>query len=479
MFGKYKHNLYLLSILTIFVVCFSGLVIFAYRGYYTRYFADDYCLALDTFNRNVFQYIDWGFRTIAGRFSFLFVFWLAAQGGLSMAQYLPFILLSIWLMTTYWAVLPWAQWLIASYPRLFATMLSCLLVFSCLAAMPDLDESFYWMTGALVYTLPIIAFTVFGGLLTRILLVPNFNIVLAICATFITCLTAGALSDMFSGIQLIVLALMWFVVALITWRSKSTTAWRVIIVLTVGLLGALISFIIVLQAPSTVLRFNYFPQTLTYGRIILRSLNWSLKLSLEAIRNYGIIYLSVLLLPAFLIFLARSQQKINENICRNRKIVLQVGIVIVVFTYLITLACNGLSVYSTTTGPISRTVAIPTFFWVIGCIGLGSVIGLLFPFQRLPVLAIFVFVIMLCVSPLLNIRSVAAHIQPAQTRASMFDLRDSFLRASRAKNNQVEYIALNKYPRRFGDTYPGDDFAELWVRDCAARFYGFYNLFIK
>src|SRR5438552_14945858 len=95
----------------------AALVAYAYRGWFSRYTADDYCTAgLERVAGFVGAQINW-YEAWSGRMTYYFVVGLVEYAGPGIVQVLPAIALLAWLVVGAWSLLPVATQLCWPWPR--------------------------------------------------------------------------------------------------------------------------------------------------------------------------------------------------------------------------------------------------------------------------------------------------------------------------------------------------------------------------
>jgi len=141
------------------VVFLCGLAVFAYLGYYNRYWADDWCYNLD-FKKLGFWGTMYGYTNIttyaANRFSLTFFSGLFYFGGLPGVQLMT-LLVIIFLTGGLYKLLENINVLASfSFSKLQTLFMTAVIVFYSIYTAPHLYQSLYWRSGLLPYTAPIV-----------------------------------------------------------------------------------------------------------------------------------------------------------------------------------------------------------------------------------------------------------------------------------------------------------------------------------
>lgn len=143
------------------------LAVHAYNGSFSRFIADDYCMAGDVRARGVLGAALYWFDAIAGRYSQALVYNSAVALGPTFSSVLPALLLIAWLAALTWAMCQGARLLRLERPLLAAALLAAALVYAALDGSPALIQSLYWTSGAIPYAVPLILLTLLLSLLLR------------------------------------------------------------------------------------------------------------------------------------------------------------------------------------------------------------------------------------------------------------------------------------------------------------------------
>lgn len=141
---------------------------YAELGRYTRYMADDYCMAYVAqaagfLGAQRYWYVEW-----SGRYTYTLLVGLTELFPGALVPLLPGLVLAAWFAALAWAAaaLPLAAepWL----RRALALLASGLIISTTLAALPNLTQSLYWRGGVLTYIAPLACGTLLAGGLLRV-----------------------------------------------------------------------------------------------------------------------------------------------------------------------------------------------------------------------------------------------------------------------------------------------------------------------
>lgn len=235
----------------------GALLAFAYVGHFTRYMADDYCIAVDLRTVGFMKAQANWYMTWTGKFSYMLALSGAELIGPVIVPFLPLLALIVWLAGAIWSLHQIA--VVAKWPYPFRTslLLSGLFVFATLNSAHNLVQSFYWQTGMLGYTPPLICLTISIGLLSYVIrrrLHGRLAPLLVLLSAVITVL-AGGLSEVYAVLQTgaLLLALIAF------WFFSSPSLKRAALPpLLVNLTCSLITLLVVALAPGNQVRQSAF-----------------------------------------------------------------------------------------------------------------------------------------------------------------------------------------------------------------------------
>jgi hypothetical protein len=129
----------------------ATLAVYALCGMFTRYVADDYCMAASLRHYSWVAAQSHWYETWSGRFSATALSTLAAFGGPMADRALPGLMIASLLLVS-WLVMRH----IAGLDRLAALALGAVTTYAVIRTAPDVTESVFWLTGASTYMPPMI-----------------------------------------------------------------------------------------------------------------------------------------------------------------------------------------------------------------------------------------------------------------------------------------------------------------------------------
>jgi hypothetical protein len=223
------------------------LAVYAWRGWFARYTADDYCTAglqraLGFLGAQAFWYETW-----SGRYSYYFGTGLVEFTGAGAAQVLPAIALAMFVIAGAWALWPVAVQHHWPWPALSATLGSAAVVLVCLQGAPQLEQSLYWQTGMLTYLLPLVLMTVWAGWLARRVRAARSPSRRELVFSGVFLFIAAGVAETSLAVQVPLLVL-GTALAFVSDRSKARAA--ALTLLITGLAASLIGAVVVVAAPG-------------------------------------------------------------------------------------------------------------------------------------------------------------------------------------------------------------------------------------
>ena len=239
----------------------------AYLGTFTRFHADDFCMAADARSLGLAGLLAKWYTGWTGRFSYLLVRGLLGLGGPALASAGPALLIAAWLAALSWALFPLAKRLVLSKPALKATLTAGLILVTLFSALPNLFQSLFWQDGMANYAIPLPLLTLNLGLILRAWLEKPRRF--APAEAGLLALFSGGFAEAFSAFQVAV-----FVLALLATlpapKSENRRALRAM--LSAALAGSLLALLLVVLAPGNLIRQEVAGQSSAFGHIVLFSM---------------------------------------------------------------------------------------------------------------------------------------------------------------------------------------------------------------
>ncbi|MFN0122897.1 MAG: DUF6056 family protein [Blastocatellia bacterium] len=345
-------------------------LLWAWLGGAVRYMADDYFTAALLAREGFLESQRLTYMTWTGRYSFTCAVNLAELAGPWMAGVLPALLLLIWVPLAVWAVAAMLPRRAGRPQYNAAAVLGVLLVFLTLNGSLNIAQSFFWQTGSLTYTAPLIFLMGLMGVMAHGIrgALAEKNARTAGVAVFLLALVAGGFSDAFVFLQLALAAL----ALCIGYAQHNVGEGRREIrrLLWMFFLGAATAFLLVTLAPGNAVRRAGMPAPPTP----LVAIWWSLKFLAVFVAKY--VWLSPLsclltvLFPCWLTWSGMVDPGISDRARIRRWLwIVPAG------ALALALACVIPAAWATSVSLPNRAWIIPEFVLVAAAIVQGLLLG--------------------------------------------------------------------------------------------------------
>ena len=462
------------TVLLCLAVAVIGLAVFAYLGFYNRYWADDWCYNDDFKHQGIIKsigtYFD-GENPHRGyppnRYSFTMMSGLLYIPGLLGTQILSALTILLWVIALVWIAYNLNRFKSLTTGPLIL-LAGALLLFYTLYLSPHRFQILYWRSGVLPYSWTIISGLYILGLITSQLTreQPSKGI---IYATGLIAFLGGGFSEigsafLFSGITLLLL---------VTWYEKRRSKeWAVktystILTAWVFLLIALIA-LAVSPSNSRYIDLNRNPNDPYLVPF----------LSLRYASDFILYSLLGLPLPHAILFVAFVGIGILSRTSDNRPLEMRSSawaiLLTVLVTYLLVTTIEAPTTYLYSAPPDPRGHSLARFVVLAGMAIVAWIIGSTIstgPNKSLTILP----AILLLVCSAYTLRAtlnVYRELPGFIERAQLWDLRDEQIKDSIAQGiSQIEIVAIDTKDINTRDIIRSEAFGK-WVTDaCGVQFY--------
>ena len=267
-----------LGLLLALVFATAAILALALSAHSTRFWADDYCAAASVDARGFFGAQTWSYEHWSGRFSHIFIsFGLASLGSGTapfVATLLPFVALGI----VTWTMSAFSRLVFGRRMLAWSLLLAEVSLAGWAIALPNRDESLYWLNGASAYTWPLLLFTLHAGLVAAYVSATNPRaMALWLGASAVLGFVGAGFSETATCFQLAVLVLAF--VACVTPRSglDRSVRRRLGPFIVAALLAAVAGALVLAAAPGNDVREATFPAHLPLAELGYRSLRRTLR----------------------------------------------------------------------------------------------------------------------------------------------------------------------------------------------------------
>jgi len=264
------------------IVFLIALTIYAVRGFYSRYWADDYCFGSIFHQHGLFEGTGFFYQNTSNRFAAYFLVGLNELLGEHAISFLPafMILITVFIYSVVFKL----AFRLVKFPQKWGVslLLSQLMTYFMLLTAPDLFQSIFWRSGIVSYYAPI----------------PFLGLTLIIILT-------GIRHGKFKFLQLVLLALVTFFSAGLseTFAALESGLWLILIVVAlifitkdrrrpilqsgaVALLGSMIAMLIMIKAPGNIMRLETLEQATSLWQVIYLSLRFGTSFLYNTLRGY-------------------------------------------------------------------------------------------------------------------------------------------------------------------------------------------------
>lgn len=462
--------------LWIVVACIAillPLILYAYMGIFSRYQADDYCLAWNGTARSFLRAQTIWYRTDSSRFSATMLFTLSDKIGRWTVQALPALELSLWLAGCFWLIHRVQKKLKLALPACVSFLMAEVLIYFVLLLTPNLYQVLYWRSGSVVYFFPIVLLTfLLIFLLAQASKTSNWRYLAAPFAIVFS-FFIGGFSETIATIQVGMAGLA--IVSLIAIRKTINRKWAIFLV-SCALVGSLLAMAMMFYSPATRMRQGLVGAAPGLFDLVRMSLSFAFQFMYITLGDKAF-QLVILMLTAMLVGYTWYSMRGNSSTLKVTSLVSTLFITPFI-TYLLIVSVCAPFAYGESTYPEARVLLNATVFMVIMVMVEGLILGISLGLlhqrssEGLPVglkTVSLLLLIMVCLFPLYSIRKVVKELPVFEQRAEAWDKRDLELRtlAAQGKKN----ITVTGF-----DSYAGlleiSPTPTNWVNGCAALYYG-------
>jgi hypothetical protein len=458
-----------------FVLFLTGLGLFAYLGFFNRYWADDWC-----YNADLKQLGFWG--TIKGytyittyasnRYSLTLFSGLFYVLGLFGVQIMTLLVIISWALGLYFILHNIQALLPYKFSRLQLGLITTVIVYYSIYLTPHLYQSMYWRSGLLPYTAVIAV-----GIWTFVLITyqashpapSSTRMILTAFSTFL----AGGFSEAGGATLTAILAAY---VGIAFWFRKKDWARNSLLVVSVALVASILAIIFLIAAPTNAYRVGLYGKPaglLAFpGRLLYFTFGF-IQFSFLDTPLPQLAFLAIMFLSGFLFY----QQSMTLE---TRQLFLLV-LFITALTFLFVAATYAPSAYIEKSPPAPRTRVLSRFILTFGSGMIALLIGFyfrqIFQVRWLEVAAI----ILLLGTYAYSARSIlisAQKISLYAERAAAWDERDALIQQSKADGIlEVNVRGIDGLPVGGIRDFKEKKGVGFWINQCAARYYGVDSIY--
>lgn len=449
-----------------------ALIVYIYLGFFSRYWADDYCFSALVRNNGFWGGLKEHYLSWSNRFTAYLLSGIGDWLGIQNVKIYPGLM--ILLLT---AAITWNVKLILTKQRLTNSLLISIFMgematFFILLEAPNLFQSLYWRSGMISYFTPLIFLSVFNAMvITQLDNHPSHtktNRMLAILSAVLIFFGMGT-SETFAALLSGYLLLL-SIYLLIRFKSLQ----KIPAFYYLSLLGALLGGLVILLAPGNQVRMQLLHPAGDFFTILRLSFVNAWVLLDQSIRGLFIPNL-IIFLSIFFLFYHLSAE--SEHLLINKQLLFILVIIIFSAVWLLVCICTP-TAYSMMAFPelraliLGRAVVIVMIMLLGGFAGLASHVFM----DRIVdtcLVSILVLGILVTLYPLRTAIQNWQQVTPAQLRAEAWDAREIVI--DQAVRNGKNYLELTPINSVNGISELTSD-PTFWVNRCAANFYGINSL---
>jgi hypothetical protein len=464
-----------------------ALILYAYLGFFSRYYADDFCLtggflASGFWKSQIDLYTSW-----SPRFAGTFLLNLSEFFGRSSIQAWTALVVVLWVLALTWAIVQAGRATRLKVPAGLALLLAEALVFFTILKAPQQYQSIYWRIGLITYTLPLVFLALLIGLiLNRVRKADPGHLPWggsATCAAL--AFLAGGFSETYVTLQTGLLALALIGVWL-TIRPPSRRNSRMLV--GAALVGSLLALLVVVSAPGNAVRLAAMPARPHLFPLIRMAVTNSILFIYISLKDYALQNILAVLTSMLITYALYARDKGLPKL-QPSSLILALFLAPIVGAMLILAVCTP-SAFAESSYPEARVLIEARFIMVALTLIEGALIGMTLsqlhqwaqePAPRLLQLFAAVLFLLLSLYPLYDARKTYTEIPVYQSRAAAWDAHDTLIRASLQQG--VLDVNIQESQARSFDEFSGlldlTSDPENWVNQCAASFYGLHHLTIN
>ncbi len=462
-------NLKKFSLLVGLVIFLAGLGLFAYLGYYNRYWADDWCYNADLktlgFLGTVRGYL-YIMRYSPNRYSVSIFSGLIQAFEILGGQLTTPLMLIFWVAGLAYLCYNFARMAGYRLSKWLGILVASLIVYFSIYLSPHIYQSIYWRTGVLTYTMPLVFLPWVFAFVTEQSKREKPSPLLT-GLIFILALLGGGFSE--AGCTVLVSSLGLYVLfAGFGYRRKQPWAVKTFVPALTALAGALIAMALLVFAPTTQMRKERYGEPAGLVDLVVLLFQFTYAYFVRSLKDFQNILL--VLMSVFSGFLFFPPIKTDKPL----KILLLAALV-GIFAFLLVAAALTPSAYVEKGLPAPRTMIIPHFIAVTGFVLAGWLSGLAvrqtFTVKWLET-SVVVLLLVSYTYPLYSLKVTAEKIPVYAQRTREWDARESTIQSALAAGEErVDVFAIDGLPVGGIRDFDPPGKAGFWITRCAMDYY--------
>lgn len=466
-----KKALFLLLLISLSI----GLLYFAYLGYYTRYWQDDWCYNAHFKNLGFLETIRGYFYITtyaSNRFSLTLFSGIFYYLGVFGVQILPGLVILSFSSLMYFLIQNCQKITHRTSSKIKVLILSFTIVFFTIFTAPDRFQSFYWRSAILPYTFPLIFFILFLVIITSRYLKSSWNRTFYFSAVAFVSFFGTGFSEAGGAFFLTGLILvLFFFMAQKRNLSTSNPHKEIIVSLYIAIFLSGMAMIIMALSPANLPRQISYSDPSSFIETILLSTKFSVFFIVNSLKSYPLPHL-VFFMIIFSVSFVTNQ---NKNNSKRENIAFLKNLLVFIFaTLLLNISLHAPSAYIEGNPPAERTLVIARWIVLMAIFATGYFMGELFSIVSKNKFFYWGVLLLLFISSIYIIRAFYQTYNYHQSRyeriATVWDERDASIKSQKDKGANVIHVqAIDSQFLGGGilEWYPEPN----WVNMCAAEFY--------
>jgi len=452
------------------IVLLTGVGLFIYLGYYTRYWADDWCYNADFKNLGFWETLKgyaYNVTYTPSRYSVTIFAGLIQVFEIVGMQLMTPLTIIFWLAGLVYFFNNIAEIAGFRFSKWLLILVVATIVYFSIYLSPHIYQSLYWRTGMLTYVTPLVFLPwifVFITLQNQRKKPSAWFTVL----TFIMTLLGGGFSEASNTVLVFTLGL-YVLIAGVGYRQKKAWAVKTFVPAVVALVGALIAMALLVYAPTTQIRKERYGEPASLVQLIILLYQFTYAFFVLSIKDYqNLLIIVISIFSGFLFFPSPT------NVKKPAKAVLLVILVGVVSIFLVA-ASLAPSAYVERGIPADRTIIIPRFIAVFAFVVSGWIVGLTLR-EVLTAKWLEVIVVVLLLGayayPVYSLTITADKIPVYAQRAQEWDDREHDIQTAIANGHDRVYVfGIDGLPVGGIRDFDPKETKGFWITKCAMNYY--------
>jgi hypothetical protein len=455
----------------------SALLIYIYLGFFSRYYADDFCLSGMLFQQGFWEAQVNSYLTWSNRYAGMFLVALSELLGHASIRVWTALLILLGILSLTWTTYQIFRLLKLPFSRLQMLLLAELTLFFTILITPQLYQVLFWRIGLITYALPLIFLVFLAGLIIHSASGSGRTHWGNILGCGLLALFAGGFSETYLSLQTVLLLMAMIFVA---WLVRGTPRRIWLVLLASALAGSLIALLVVIASPGNASRMAFMPESPGVLALVLMVFKNTFIFIYSSLADHFFAAILATLIPLLLIYLYSSKNPELPGWSAS-SLILTIFLTPLI-SFLLVISVVAPAAYVQSSYPDGRVLVIATFVIVLMLIAEGLLLGLIFSqlhryaAEAVPgylQVATALLLLTLLLYPLYDVLRTSRQIDAFKAQAASWDARDGRIRSARLSG---QFDVQEKGYNAPGDLAELSDDPENWVNRCASWFYDLQSI---